>query len=147
MKTPFPILAASAALLAGTALAQEAETSFGTDFAVSSDELPSTGGEYSPFVGQNFPNRVFWGDSHLHTSYSWDAGLVGARLDPGDAYRFARGEEVTASMGVRAQLVRPLDWLVVADHAESLGVAQMIESADQRLLAMDCPQRVVQFHC
>jgi hypothetical protein len=134
--------AAAALLLGSTALAQEAETSFGTDFAVSSDDLPATRGEYSPFVGQNFPNRVFWGDSHLHTSYSWDAGLVGARLDPGDAYRFARGEEVTASMGVRAQLVRPLDWLVVADHAESLGVAQLIESADPRLLATDVGRTV-----
>ena len=137
MMKSFPIWAAGAALLASTALAQETDATFGTDFAVSRDELPFTGGEYSPFVGQNFPNRVFWGDSHLHTSYSWDAGLVGGRLDPGDAYRFARGEEVTASFGVRAQLVRPLDWLVVADHAESLGVAQMIESADPRLLATE----------
>ncbi|NDR57943.1 DUF3604 domain-containing protein [Aliiruegeria sabulilitoris] len=125
-----------ASLAAGPLLSQQNNT-FGTDFAVSSEDLPSTRGEYSPFVGQNFPNRVFWGDSHLHTSYSWDAGLVGGRLDPGDAYRFARGEEVTGSFGVRAQLVRPLDWLVVADHAESLGVAQMIERADPRLLATD----------
>ena len=130
--------AAGAALLcAGTALAQVTDTTFGTDFVVSRDEVTSTAGEYFPFGGQNFPNRVFWGDSHLHTSYSWDAGLIGGRLDPGDAYRFARGEGVTASFGVRAQLVRPLDWLVVAGHAESLGVAQMIESADPRLLATE----------
>jgi len=146
MTKPRPYYLAVAALpWAGTALAQEPETSFGTDFAVSRDDLPATRGEYSPFVGQNFPNRVFWGDSHLHTSYSWDAGLVGARLDPGDAYRFARGEEVTASMGVRAQLVRPLDWLVVADHAESLGVAQLIESADPRLLATEVGRAVYDF--
>lgn len=125
-----------ATLCAGVAISQDS-TAFGTDFAVSADDFPTVRGEYSPFVGQTFPNRVFWGDSHLHTSYSWDAGLVGARLDPGDAYRFARGEEVTASFGVRAQLVRPLDWLVVADHAESLGVTQMIERADPRLLATE----------
>ncbi|WP_235871352.1 DUF3604 domain-containing protein [Shimia sediminis] len=121
-------------------MAQE-NSALGTDFAVSSENLPPTKGEYSPFVGQDFPNRVFWGDSHLHTSYSWDAGLVGARLDPSDAYRFARGEEVTASFGVRARLVRPLDWLVVADHAESLGVAQMIERADPRLLGTEVGRR------
>jgi hypothetical protein len=80
---------------------------------------------------------VFWGDTHLHTSYSWDAGLVGARLGPDDAYRFARGEEVTASMGVQAKLVRPLGWLVVADHAESLGVPTMLERADPQLLATE----------
>jgi len=124
-------------LLCAVAVAAQESSTFGTDFAVSSENLPLSPGEYSPFVGQDFPNRVFWGDSHLHTSYSWDAGLVGGRLDPGDAYRFARGEEVTASFGVRAQLVRPLDWLVVADHAESLGVAQMLERADTRLLATE----------
>ncbi|MCU9846763.1 DUF3604 domain-containing protein [Defluviimonas sp. WL0024] len=125
-----------AMICSGAALAQEGK-SFGADFAVSRDEFSSTAGQYSPFVGQDFPNRVFWGDTHLHTSYSWDAGLVGARLGPDDAYRFARGEEVTASMGMRVKLVRPLDWLVVADHAESLGISQMLERADPKLLATE----------
>jgi len=136
MTLPRAILAIAACALAAPSAAQQ-DTAFGTDFAVSREDVPATGGEYSPFVGQGFPNRVFWGDSHLHTSYSWDAGLVGARLGPDDAYRFARGEEVTASAGVRARLVRPLDWLVVADHAESLGVAPMLEQADPQLLASE----------
>ncbi|QIE43236.1 DUF3604 domain-containing protein (plasmid) [Rhodobacteraceae bacterium SC52] len=67
----------AALLCASTALPQEISTAFGTDFAVSPDELPSTGAEYCPFVGQNSQNRVIWGDSHLHPSYFWEAGLVG----------------------------------------------------------------------
>ena len=47
--------------------------------------------EYSPFVGDHFPTRVLWGDTHLHTSWSADAGMGGAKLDPDDAYRVSRG--------------------------------------------------------
>jgi hypothetical protein len=50
-----------------------------------------------------------------------DAGAFGARLTPRDAYRFARGEEVTASSGQPAKLSRPLDFLVVADHSDGMG--------------------------
>ena len=91
-------------------------------------------GAYSPYVGQTHPNRVYWGDSHLHTSYSWDAGLVGNTLGPDAAYRFAKGEQVTASSGQDVKLIRALDWLVVADHAESLGVAVLIERSDPAIL-------------
>jgi len=52
---------------------------------------------YSPYTKQDFPNQVFYGDTHLHTSYSTDAGMVGCTLGPEDAYRFARGETVTSS--------------------------------------------------
>jgi len=89
---------------------------------------------YAPYVDQTFPNRVYWGDSHLHTSYSWDAGLVGNTMNPDAAYRFAKGEQVTASSGQDVKLVRPLDWLVVADHAESLGVAILIDRSDPAIL-------------
>jgi len=53
--------------------------------------------KYSPYPGQDFPNRVFFGDTHLHTSYSTDAGMVGCTLGPEDAYRFALGETVVSS--------------------------------------------------
>jgi hypothetical protein len=76
---------------------------------------------YSPYAGQTHPTRVFFGDTHLHTSFSMDAGAFGCRLGPRDAYRFARGEEVTASGGLRARLSRPLDFLVVADHSDNMG--------------------------
>ena len=76
---------------------------------------------YSPYVGRNYPTRPFFGDTHLHTSFSFDAGAFGARLTPRDAYRFAKGEEVTSSSGQPAKLSRPLDFLVVADHSDNMG--------------------------
>ena len=106
----------------------------GPDFAVTKNEVPNKKKNYSPFVDSAFPNRVLWGDSHLHTSYSWDAGLVGNTLGPAEAYRFAKGEQVMASSGQPVKLVRPLDWLVVADHAESLGVAVLIDRSDPAIL-------------
>lgn len=76
---------------------------------------------YSPYVNRDFPTRPFFGDTHLHTSFSFDAGAFGARLTPRDAYRFARGEQITASSGQPAKLSRPLDFLVVADHSDNMG--------------------------
>ena len=76
---------------------------------------------YSPYASRDFPQRLLWGDSHLHTSLSMDAGGFGNRLDPRQAYRFARGEEVTASSGQKVRLSRPLDWLAVTDHSDGMG--------------------------
>ena len=76
---------------------------------------------YSPYAGRNFPTRPLFGDTHLHTSFSMDAGAFGARLGPADAYRFAKGEEVMASSGQPAKLSRPLDFLVVSDHSDNMG--------------------------
>src|SRR5210317_912662 len=94
---------------------------------------------YSPYVNRtvadsNFAEGVYWGDTHLHTSYSTDSGMMGNTLGPDQAYRFARGEEVTSSHGLRVRLNRPLDFLVVADHAENLGLAPFIEESNPELL-------------
>ena len=101
------------------------------------EDVPATQpGErtYSPYPGQDFPNRVLFGDTHVHTTYSADAGLIGNRLGPDEAYRFAKGGTVTSSTGVPARLARPLDFLVVTDHAENLGVAPLLAERDPRLL-------------
>lgn len=90
---------------------------------------------YSPYAGRNFPTRPLFGDTHLHTSYSFDAGTFGCRLGPREAYQFARGEEVTASTGQRAKLSRPLDFLVVADHSDNMGLFPMLFSGDPKVLA------------
>ena len=78
-----------------------------------------------------------WGDSHLHTSLSMDAGLFGNRLPPRDAYRFARGEEVVSSTGQAVRLSRPLDWLVVADHSDGMGMVGDIAAGKPELLAYE----------
>ena len=90
---------------------------------------------FSPYAGRNFPTEVFWGDTHLHTSMSLDAGAFGATLRPVDAYRFARGEEVTSSTGLRTKLSRPLDFLVVADHSDNMGFFPRLSSGEPSMLA------------
>lgn len=96
---------------------------------------------YSPYVGDYEPtplpenyDKPLWDDTHLHTSYSTDAGMIGNTLGPEEAYKFARGEEVTAAHGLPVRLIRPLDFLVVADHAENLGTAPMIAESNPILL-------------
>lgn len=90
--------------------------------------------EYSPFLQDNYPNQVYFGDTHLHTSYSTDAGLFGNTVGPDEAYRFAKGEIVTSSLGVKARLQRPLDFLVIADHAENLGLTPMTLKKDPSIV-------------
>ena len=89
---------------------------------------------YSPNVDQNYPTRVFWGDTHLHTSQSVDAVLFGNTLGPEEAYRFARGEEITSSTGQRVQLNRPLDFLVVADHSENYGTMAAVLAGNPEMM-------------
>lgn len=99
---------------------------------------------YSPYVKQNYPANVYWGDTHLHTSLSWDAYAGGnKRLDPDAAYRFAKGEALNTSGGVPVKIHRPLDFLVVADHASNMGVMQGLEAGDSRLLASPLGQRII----
>ncbi|HSA85870.1 MAG TPA: DUF3604 domain-containing protein [Nitrospira sp.] len=90
---------------------------------------------YSPYAGRNFPTRPMFGDTHLHTSFSMDAGAFGARLTPRDAYRFARGEELTSNTGQPVKLSRPLDFLVVSDHSDGFGFFPQLMSGDPELLS------------
>lgn len=93
--------------------------------------------DYSPHVGVKHPTRVLFGDTHLHTAYSTDAGMIGNRLGAEEAYRFALGEEVVSSTGLKARLPRPLDFLVISDHAENLGLAPAIMESNAELLASE----------
>lgn len=89
---------------------------------------------YSPYAGRNFPTEVYWGDTHLHTSLSMDAGAFGNRLGLDDAYRFTMGEEVIASSGQQARLGRPLDFVVMADHSDGMGVFTMLMTEDPEIM-------------
>lgn len=75
---------------------------------------------YSPYASRHYPLRPLFGDTHLHTALSLDAGAAGARLGPREAYRFAKGEEVISNTGQPVKLSRPLDFLVVADHTDNM---------------------------
>jgi hypothetical protein len=96
----------------------------------SDPELP-----YSPYASGTAATRVFWGDTHLHTSYSMDAGAFGARLGPEEAYRFARGEQVESSTAGQVRLARPLDFLVVADHSDNMGFFPDLFAGNPEILA------------
>jgi hypothetical protein len=101
----------------------------------------ATAASYSPYLEGEHASapddgmRPYYGDTHLHTSYSTDAGMVGANVTPEMAYRFARGEEVKSNSGLRVRLQRPLDFLVIADHAENLGLAPMLAEGNPAVLA------------
>ena len=90
---------------------------------------------YSPYAERDFPTRPFFGDTHLHTAFSMDAGAFGAKLTPRDAYRFARGEEVTSSTGQPVKLSRPLDFLVVSDHSDNMGFFPDLFAGKPEMLA------------
>lgn len=111
------------------------------------DQLPTKEGvadraktQFSPYAGRNFPTRVYFGDTHLHTAVSVDAGTM-CRIGQEDAYRFARGEEITTTHGLRAKLSRPLDFLVISDHAEMYGLMPPLLSGDPEILSTEAGKR------
>jgi uncharacterized protein DUF3604 len=126
--------AAWAGLLASTI----ATPSYGQEATPSPEQLKGAfpaQKSYSPYAGRNFPTRVFFGDTHVHTGASMDAGAFGARLGPEEAFRFARGEEMTAANGMKVKLARPLDFIVVADHSDNFGFFPTLFAGDPKFLA------------
>jgi len=132
MKTAIATIG-SVALFAGLQVQAQTELSPGKG------DMPAGQKIYSPYVertaqDKNFAEGLYWGDTHLHTSFSSDSGMIGNKLGPDEAYKFAKGEEVISSTGQRTRLIRPLDFLVISDHAEALGPAPMIAESNSDLL-------------
>jgi hypothetical protein len=124
------------AALSHPAWAQDSNTTdVGTLDAETAERVFPAKRPYSPWAGRNFPTRPLFGDTHTHTSFSMDAGAFGARLGPRDAYRFGKGEEITASSGQLAKLSRPLDFLVVTDHSDNMGFFPDLFAGKPELLA------------
>ena len=94
------------------------------------------GKAYSPYAQRSFPSKIYWGETHVHTAVSGDAGMFGNTLGHEEAYRFARGEEVKTSTGLPAKLGRPLDWLVIADHSDMMGFATDVQRGAPNILAV-----------
>ena len=125
------MLCIAALMAANIAHASDAGTPTSPDALVKS-LYPGKG--YSPYAQRSFPTNVYWGDTHLHTGLSLDAGLFGNILGHEDAYRLARGEEITASSGIQVKLGRPLDWLVITDHSDMMGIATDIQEGTPNIL-------------
>jgi hypothetical protein len=125
-----------AATIAVLAMATVSGTAGAQEFTLDRENLlgafkqPS----YSPYAGRNFPTALLWGDTHLHTNLSLDARGAGVILSPEDAYRFARGDEVTSSGGLRVKLGQPLDFLVVTDHSDAIGAMNEIVAGNPNLM-------------
>jgi len=106
-------------------------------FAVHAQDKP-----YSPYVGQNFPINVYFGDTHLHTNISFDAyGDGNINMGPDEAYRFAKGEQLKGHDGQPVRMSRPLDFLVIADHAEYMAIVQGVSERNKLLTATEAGAR------
>ena len=70
---------------------------------------------YSPYAGRDYPENLYWGDTHVHTNLSADAYGMGNVLTPEDAYAFAKGRTVLSNTGQPARLSRPLGARIFAD--------------------------------
>lgn len=85
--------------------------------------------------------NLYWGDTHVHTYLSADAYGLGTRVTPETAYRYARGDVVTADNGKEVRIRRPLDFLMVADHAENIGVRAAL-AAGQKIRLTEAGERL-----
>ena len=129
---PTPATLALAALLPWTAAADQTPTKTGVEGTATK--------QFSPYAAREFPSSVYWGDTHLHTEVSVDAGTM-CTVGQEDAYRFARGEEITTTHGLRAKLSRPLDWIVISDHAEMYGLMPQLLAGDPEILKTEIGKR------
>jgi hypothetical protein len=129
------VRSAAVALIAAAVAAAAGAQDTGPLDKAKADAVHKRAPNYSPYAGRDFPTRPFFGDTHLHTSFSMDAGAFGARVGPRDAYRLARGEEIMASSGQPVKLSRPLDFLVVADHSDNMGFFPDLFAGKPEILA------------
>lgn len=89
---------------------------------VATDVVSDEPKPYSPYADRDYPTNIYWGETHIHSALSADAGGGGTTLMPRDLYRFARGEEVTSNSGQAVKLRRPYDFLGVTEHTDGMGV-------------------------
>ncbi len=125
------------AFLASTAIALAMATTAQADGVPSPEAAEGTFPDkpFSPYANRTYPERPLWGDSHLHTGLSLDAGAFGNTLLPDDAWRFAKGEQVISSTGQPVRLARPLDWMVLTDHTDLMGFAPDLQAGKPSVLA------------
>ncbi len=93
---------------------------------------PSAENEPSSVRASRAPadRQAYFGDTHVHTKFSFDAYIFGTRATPDDAYRFAKGEPLAHASGLEMKLRSPLDFLAVSDHATYLGMFEQMDNAE-----------------
>lgn len=120
-------LCASAGLIALTACSKPAEKS-------NAATAPAPVASKPVVQAPKYPEHVLWGDEHVHTSWSADAGLAGATLGPEEAVRFVRGEEIKSASGQMARLAQPLDWVAVTDHSDGMGTISELQAGNPEMM-------------
>jgi hypothetical protein len=98
-------------------------------------QIPASKPAHPSAAEADYPTQVLFGDVHLHTGLSADAGGSGTRLLPSDAYRFARGEQVTSNSGQPVQMNSPYDFLAVTDHTDGMGAIKDILEGAPHIMA------------
>jgi hypothetical protein len=122
------------AFVAGIALVAAAFSANAQDTSGVQESI-YTGRPYSPYADRAFPTRVYFGDTHVHTGLSPDAGGSGTTLMPRDAYRFARGEQVVSNSGQPVKLARPYDFFMITDHSDAMGAITDIIKGTPNIMA------------
>ncbi|WP_164658515.1 DUF3604 domain-containing protein [Tropicibacter sp. Alg240-R139] len=132
-KTLSKTLLSSVALSAALALPTTGQAQIKTTEEAAASAFPPEA--FSPYANRSIPIQPLWGETHLHTSLSLDAGAFGNILGPDDAWAFAKGEQVTSSTGLPVKLSRPLDWMVLTDHTDLMGFAPDLQAGKPGVLA------------
>ncbi len=128
------LLSAIFLVACGADVSQETKTS---STATSREQISPAAENLSSMADQ-----LLWGDLHVHSNISFDAFSFGNRtLTSADSFAFARGDKITSSIGLEAQLKRPLDFLLVSDHAEFMGVMRAIMADDPAIKEAEFAER------
>ena len=129
-----PLRVRRSSVICGIAIVCLPFASVSQEIVITEDDLAEVP-IYSPYADRAYADNVYFGDMHFHTEHSFDAGLIGTTLSAHDGFRMARGEKVISNTGQPVQLIRPLDFLVITDHAEMIGLAASIRESSPILLA------------
>ena len=115
-----------------------------TEPTASSGETPSSGAiTEASDVATSSLRAAYFGNFHVHTSYSFDGYTNGSVTDPDDAFRWAMGEAIPGGGGGEDLKIEvPLDWYVVSDHAEYLGVFKKMEDPESPFSRLETAKRV-----
>ncbi len=131
-------LCTAMALLLVWGCTPSSDQSEGTSTAAGTE---TTGGTAAQVAATDVPRNAYFGDTHVHTGWSADAGMDGAITTPDDAYRFALGEEITSNSGMPAKLHRPYDWFLVSDHSDGMGTINEIKDGNPEMMESEVLKR------
>lgn len=92
---------------------------------------------------RNPDREAYFGETHVHTSWSLDAWLGGNRTDPGDAYKYFKGEAIKHPLGYDVKIDTPLDWAGVTDHSEYVGVIRLANDPGSAISKVPAAQPMI----